>query len=308
MTLQDVQLNLNFVNRRPPAVPLALEPGFAPPQLPEHEPAPLQVPRTKWHGFLRPLNVLLCVVHGIAAGAVFGLTDTDVTEKLYRGTIKTTVVDKTASVDIVPGSHVEFFKLDFAFFTICFFAVTAFFHLRAAVAHELYVAQLLLCRNYFRWFEYAISASIMATTVAYFCTIFDGFQLIALAALTTTTMGYGLVAELVARPVNAHTWSTGLGDRLIPHLLGYVPQAAAWVIIFLQFYLNTVDTEMPRFVYGIVFGQLIVFWSFGLIQLIVLCNKPSSYIYGEVAYMVLSAAGKLLLGAQLLVNVLWSRG
>ena len=114
MTLQDVELNLNFVNRHPPAVPLALEPGFAPPQLPEHGPAPLQVPRTRWHGFLRPLNVLLCVVHGIAAGAVFGLTDTDVTEKLYRGTIKTTVVDKTASVDIVPGPHVEFFKLDFA--------------------------------------------------------------------------------------------------------------------------------------------------------------------------------------------------
>lgn len=311
MPIQETQLNPKFIKRRPPAVPLALEPGFMlPPPPEEHEPAaPAQVPRTKWHGYLRPLNVLLCAVHAIAAGTVLGLGDADVTEKLYRGTINTSVetVDGEPSVSIGPGSPVEFFELDFAFFTFCFFAVTAFFHGRAAIAHEIYVAELLLCRNYYRWFEYAVSASIMATTVAYFCTIFDGFQFIALAALTATTMGYGLIAELVARPVDAHTWSVGLGDRLTPHLLGYVPQAAAWLIIFLQFFLNTVDTDMPSFVYGIVFGQLVVFWSFGLIQLVVLCNQPSSYVYGEVAYMALSAAGKLLLGAQLLVNVLWSR-
>lgn len=311
MPIQDTQLNPQFIKRHPPAVPLSLEPGFAPPQLPEeHEPAePGRVPKTKWHGYLRSINVLLCVVHAAAAGTVFGLGNADVTEKLYRGTIEVTVetVDGEPSVGLGPGSPVQFFELDFAFCTFAFFAVTAFFHGRAAIAHEMYVADLLLCRNYYRWFEYAVSASIMATTVAYFCTVYDGFQFIALAALTATTMGYGLVAELVARPVDAHAWSVGLADRLTPHILGYVPQAAAWVIIFVQFFLNTVDTDMPRFVYGIVFGQLVVFWSFGLIQLVVLCGKPSNYVYGEVAYMALSAAGKLLLGAQLLVNVLWSR-
>lgn len=310
MPIHETQLNPTFIKRHPPAVPLAFEPGFVAPHAPTLEPIELSVPRTRWHGFLRPLNALLCVVHAIAAGLVLGLSDVAVTEKLYRTTIQATVetVDGEPSVRIDPGPVVEFFELDFAYYTFAFFAITAFFHGRAAIAHELYVADLLLCRNYYRWIEYAISASIIATTVAYFCTIFDGYQFIALIALTATTMGYGLVAELVARPVDALTWGVGLGARLTPHCLGYVPQAVAWLLIFHPFYLNTVDTEMPRFVYGIVFGQLVVFWSFGLIQLVVLCNKPSAYVYGEFAYVVLSAAGKLLLGAQLLWNVLWSRG
>jgi hypothetical protein len=245
-------------------------------------------------------------VHAVAAGLVLGLSDNDVTEQLYRSTIA--VDNNSASVQIGPGPVVKFFELDFAFYTFTFFAVTALFHGRAAFVHDLYVNELLLCRNYYRWVEYAVSASIIATTVSYFCTVYDGFQFIALIALTATTMGYGLVAELVSRPVDASTWSVKLTDRLTPHMLGYIPQAVAWVLIFYPFYLNTKDTEMPRFVYGIVFGQLVVFWSFGLIQLVVLCNRPSSYVYGEFAYVTLSAAGKLLLGGQLLWNVLWSRG
>lgn len=306
------RLNPSFVRRLPPIVPLEAEPGGPPLSATRGGPPSTSaaVPRTRWHRALRPLNAVLFLVHAAAAGAVIGLSDRDATEQLYRATIESSVADVggEVSVRIVPGSPVAFFALDFALYTFSFFAITALFHGRAAFAHELYVEQLRACRNYYRWVEYAISASIIATTVAYFCTVYDGFQFVALVALTTTTMGYGLAAELVARPVDAHTWSVGLRDRLTPHVLGYVPQAAAWVLIFYPFYLNTVDTEMPRFVYGIVFGQLVVFWSFGLVQLVVLCGRPSSYVYGEFAYVVLSAVGKLLLGAQLLWNVLWSRG
>lgn len=308
-----MELNQHFVRRQPPAVALVMEPGASTP--PTFQPvlptAPTTVPRTRWHARLRPLNALLFLVHAAAAGTVLVLADTDVTEQLYRGSISsqvTTDASNETSVSLAPGPAVEFFKLDVAFYTLAFFAVTAFFHARAALAHEAYVLELLECRNAFRWVEYAVSASIMATTVAYFCTIYDGFQLIALAALTATTMGHGYLAELQARPADALTWKVGLSTRLAPHVLGYLPQAAAWLIILWPFYLNTVDTEMPRFVYGIVAGQFVVFWSFGLIQLVVLCNRPRSYVYGEIAYVALSAAGKLLLGAQLLFNVIWSRG
>ena len=304
--MSQTRLNPHFIKRRPPTVPLApAREGRGPPTT-------TVLPRTRWHGALRPLNAALFLVHAAAAGLVLSLSDTDAMEQVYRATINTSVAGAGAgsgdvSVTIRPGRPAEFFKLDFALYTFAFFAITAAFHGRAAFAHVSYVEGLLSCRNPYRWAEYAVSASIIATTVAYFCTVLDGFQLIALVALTATTMGYGLVAELVARPVDAHTWSVSLSDRLTPHALGYVPQTVAWVLIFYPFYLNTVDTQMPRFVYGIVFGQLAVFWSFGLIQLVVLCGRPSSYVYGEFAYVLLSAAGKLLLGAQLLWNVLWSR-
>lgn len=269
------------------------------------------VPRTKWHARLRLLNTLMFLVHAAAAGVVLGLSDSGVTEQLHRPTIITTVESSSEGDDvswsIQPGLPEAFLQLDFALYTCAFFAITAVFHARAAFSHEVYVAELLHCRNFHRWFEYAISASIMATTIGYFCGIYDAFFLMALAALTATTMGYGLVAELHARPVDAYTWNVDIKTRLIPHILGYIPQAAAWLLIFWQFILNTRNTSMPTFVYWIVFGQLLVFWSFGLIQLVVLCRTPDAYVYGEFSYVVLSAVGKLLLGAQVFFNVLMTR-
>lgn len=265
---------------------------------------------THWHDRLLPLNALLFLIHAAAAGTVLVLSDNDVTEQLYRGTINSSVsvgADDDVSVTIAPGVPTPFFKLDFAFCTFAFFAITAIFHGRAVLAHELYVRELLQCRNPFRWVEYSISASLMVLAISYYSAIYDGFLLIALVALTATTMGHGYLAELQARPTGAQTWSVDLATRLMPHVLGYVPQAVTWLIILWGFFLNTLDTEMPRFVYGIVIGQLLVYWSFGLVQLVVLCSPPSSYVYGEFAYTLLSAGGKLLLGAQLLFNVIWSR-
>ena len=62
--------------------------------------------------------------------------------------------------------------------------------------------------------------------------------------------------------------------------------------------------QMPTFVYVIVFGELLIFWSFGLVQLVVSLRPPSKYYQGEVAYMWLSLGAKGLLGLLVLSNVL----
>ena len=64
------------------------------------------------------------------------------------------------------------------------------------------------------------------------------------------------------------------------------------------------QSRMPDFVYGIVWGELFVFWSFGAIQLVFTSLPPKQYVYGEVSYQIMSLVSKGLLGLILIVNVL----
>lgn len=271
---------------------------------PVPEPAP-SAARTGVHAVLRPLNAVLALVHAAAAVTVVALSSA-VPSPVYRTPLAPPELSSEGSVVLAPATPERVFDVDLGWYTAAFFGVTALAHARAAICHERYVGELLQCRNAYRWLEYAVSASIMASCVAYFCTNSDAFLLLGVIALTSSTMCFGHLAELVARPGPKDAWTVPLATRLQPHVLGYLPQGLAWVIILVPFYLNTVDTEMPRFVYAIFLGQLVVFWSFGLVQLVVLLLRPSAYVYGELSYVVLSAAGKLLLGGQLLVNVLWA--
>merc|ERR1711865_213482 len=87
----------------------------------------------------------------------------------------------------------------------------------------------------------------------------------------------------------------------------------AWGLVVAQFMeaggSSTTDSQgeksqMPTFVYGIVFGELLIFWGFGLMQLIVSLRPPAKYYQGEIAYMWLSLFAKGVLGLLVLSNVL----
>jgi len=82
---------------------------------------------------------------------------------------------------------------------------------------------------------------------------------------------------------------------------------AAWTAILLNFFLAPSAEEgqgPPDFVYLIVYLQVALFFSFGLVQLVQQCLPPKRYPAGEVAYQWLSLGAKGVLGGILLTNVL----
>ena len=94
--------------------------------------------------------------------------------------------------------------------------------------------------------------------------------------------------------------------RATPHLLGYIPQCGAWFILLWMFFDRPEDApEPPMFVYALVLTELVLFFSFGGIQLYQQLSPPSKYIRGEVAYMVMSFVAKGSLGAILFTNALF---
>lgn len=188
-----------------------------------------------------------------------------------------------------------------------FFAVTAFAHFgNAFLWRRYYEGQLTLCRCPTRWIEYTVSASIMITVIAVGAGVREYTLLFAIGALITTTMFFGLLTELIATCDVDEEWTASRLERLTPHMMGYVPQLCAWLIILVGFYDDTSfgDREAPWFVYAILWIELALFFSFGGVQLVQQLRSPAVYWQGEIAYLVLSLVSKGALGVIILANVL----
>jgi len=103
---------------------------------------------------------------------------------------------------------------------------------------------------------------------------------------------------------------TAVFQRLGPHLLGYVPYIVLWYVVWDTFDYNTRDLPEgqgpPDFVTAIVIGQMVVFSSFGITQLLQQSSHfgCERYWWGECLYIVLSIVSKGLLGGILLANIL----
>jgi hypothetical protein len=254
------------------------------------------------------LNVSMCLFHLAFMTVTLTVGKLDLTVPLYRTTI-TFIRNNQTENSTIPAFELlpEYTKFGSLYLTV----VTASFFFCSALAHggnatlwrKFYEYELTLCRVTTRWIEYFFSASIMVLVIAYNAGIREYLLLIGITMLIASTMPFGLLTEIYARPLTATQWCQPLGIRLIFHLLGYIPQLSAWILILLNFYGET-TTEPPAFVYGIIWGQLVLFFSFGFVQLYQIFSEPQDYYKGEIAYQLLSLISKGVLGLLLLSNVL----
>ena len=153
-------------------------------------------------------------------------------------------------------------------------------------------------QNYARWIEYSISSSIMIVLIAAFVGIWDLAAVIAIFAVNTTMILFGLLWERTEKPGKGADWSAfwyGTFAGLVP-----------WGI--LGYYLFAGGGEVPGFVYAIYGFQLVLFWTFALNMALQYAQigRWKDYIYGEYAYIILSLAAKTLLAWLIFGNVLRS--
>lgn len=212
--------------------------------------------------------------------------------------------DPEAGWDLRPY-FVESGSLYLTWYVAAFFGLSALFHLlNATVLRDFYLRELAECRTPTRWIEYFFSASVMIVIIAYSLGVRDRMTLFAIGFLVASTMPYGYWTEVVARPCGPDAWSEPLRVRLYPWLLGHVPQLGAWFLILLQFYDGGDADAIPWFVYLILWGELLLFFSFGFVQVYSQSLPPRLFYQGELAFQVLSLVAKGLLGVVLLANVL----
>lgn len=187
--------------------------------------------------------------------------------------------------------------------------LSAFFHLGNAYGwRQTYYSYIENARNPFRWAEYSLSASAMYACLAWPLGMVQFPLLVTGTMLIFVTMLFGELAEDANRPSGAEdAWENpSLTQRLKAHLLGWIPQTTAWLMLLYVFQtiLETADEDgrggPPDWVATLALGQMLVFASFGLVQFVLITfARPSQYVYGEYAYNVLSLVSKGILSATL---------
>lgn len=143
--------------------------------------------------------------------------------------------------------------------------------------------------NQFRWYEYALSSSVMIVLIAMLLGMYDIGALILLFALNATMNLFGLLMEKLNQGREKASWlSFWYGT-----FAGLVP----WVVVFLYAFGNSDLSRVPWFVYAI-FGSYFIFFNLFPINMILQYRKVgkwSDYVYGERGYIILSLVAKSVL-------------
>ncbi|MDD3126333.1 MAG: heliorhodopsin HeR [Candidatus Izemoplasmatales bacterium] len=185
-------------------------------------------------------------------------------------------------------------------FTLPFGIMVASFLLISAVAHalisipkklnELYNADLEKGINKFRWFEYALSSSIMIVLIATLFGVYDIGSLILIFVLNALMNIFGLVMEqLNSGKQGKVNWT--------PFVWGSIAGVTPWIVILLYMTGTGNYDQIPWFVWAIVVTYFVAFNTFPINMILqyLKVGKWKNYLYGERVYIILSLVAKTLL-------------
>jgi hypothetical protein len=148
--------------------------------------------------------------------------------------------------------------------------------------------------NYFRWFEYALSSSVMIVIISMLFGSKDIGTIVAIVGLNATMNLLGLMMEIHNQTTRKTNWSA--------FIIGCVAGVVPWIVILLYFLGSAVKTpdvlkQIPWFVYAI-FGTYFVLFNLFPVNMVLQYKKIGrwkDYLYGERGYIILSLVAKSLL-------------
>lgn len=173
----------------------------------------------------------------------------------------------------------------------------AIFILMSAVAHfyvlmnwRSYLDGINRETNVVRWYEYALSSSVMICAIAMLFGCYDLGSLILMFVVNALMNIFGLVMERMNPPGQPVTWE--------PFVWGCVAGAAPWAVVLMYFLGSGNFSEIPGFVYGILFGYFLFFNTFPVNMFLQYAKigRWADYRHGERWYITLSLLSKSLLG------------
>ena len=203
-------------------------------------------------------------------------------------------------LEFIPGSGLVLTNTD-TLFEMPFLPMTASFLLLSAIFHFLiafpfkkkYRAGLRVGINQFRWYEYALSSSLMIVLISALFGVRD-VAVFALIALSNAAMNlFGLDMELL----NQGETKVGKKVNWLPFIFGTIIGLAPWLAIAFYIGVNPNLDAVPVFVWAILATYFIAFNTFpvNMILQYLGLGKFKDYLHGERGYIVLSLVAKTLL-------------
>ena len=192
------------------------------------------------------------------------------------------------------------FNLSLPALIVAFFALSAIAHLSVATFYnKSYAKQIAKGLNKARWFEYALSASIMMVAISLLVGVYDFMSLVMIFGLVAVMNLLGLAMEVHNQGVQKPKW--------VSYWVGCLAGIVPWIVIAFYMWLGAdKGSKAPDFVYWI-FVSIFIFFNCFAINMVLQYKKIGpwkDYLYGERVYIILSLVAKSLLAWQVFAGTL----
>jgi len=241
---------------------------------------------------LKKFNLIMGFLHLIQAIIMFVLASSVIqTIAEFQPSITQNYLSfNTATQSLEPASRV-IFDLPFGILVGCFLLVSAIAHGIIVLNSKTYFSDLEKGINKFRWFEYAISSSIMIVLISTLFGIYDIASLVLIFLVNASMNFFGLVMEQlnVGREKKNVNWG--------PFVWGSFAGIAPWIAILIYMLGSGNFSMVPWFVWAIVGTYFVAFNTFPINMVLQYkgIGKWKDYLYGERVYIVLSLVAKTVL-------------
>jgi len=181
-----------------------------------------------------------------------------------------------------------------------FVSMVAHFSVSSPWGYGWYVRNLKKGINYARWYEYAVSSSIMVVIIAMLCGIYELSALVLMFALNATMNLFGLMMELHNQTTKKTDWTS--------YIFGCFAGLLVWVVLAIYFFgaVGLAGGDFPLFVIFI-FVSLAAFFNVFAVNMLLQYRakgKWKDYLFGERVYIILSLTAKSALAWQVFAGTL----
>jgi hypothetical protein len=235
---------------------------------------------------LRRFNLFMGVLH-LVQGILMIVLSNDTAYPIFTNFLK---FDRTI-MSLVPDPKLAF-ELRFGPAVAVFLLLSAVAHFfLATVGNKLYVSNLKKGMNPVRFYEYALSSSVMIVLIGMLVGLYDLGAIILIFGINAMMNLFGIMME----HHNQHTQKTNWTSFIYGSIAGIIP----WIVIVLYFFGSLVGEggEPPAFVYAII-PTLFVFFNIFAVNMVLQYKKVGpwkDYLFGERVYIILSLAAKTVL-------------
>jgi hypothetical protein len=254
----------------------------------------LDAPEKTFRG-LRRFNLAMGLLH-LLQGVLMIVLSNDTTYPVYTNYLRFDL----STLSLTPDPNLAY-ELPFGPAVAVFLLLSAVAHLcLSTFAYKWYVGVLKKGMNPARFYEYALSSSLMIVLIGMLVGIWDLGTLIVMFGINAMMNLFGLMMELHNQTTRKTDWTS--------FIFGCIAGIIPWIVIAMYFMgaLSSAGAEPPAFVYAII-PTIFVFFNIFAVNMFLQYKKVGpwrNYLFGERVYIVLSLLAKTALAWMIFAGTL----
>ncbi len=235
---------------------------------------------------LKRFNIAMGFLH-LIQGIFMILVSNDTSYPIYTNFLSF----NTETLQLAPHPKI-LFELRFGPAVAAFLLISAVAHFYLATAgYSRYVSNLERGMNPVRFYEYALSSSVMIVLIGMLSGLWDLGAIVLIFGVNATMNLFGIMMELHNQTTQKTDWTAFVYGSIA----GIIP----WIVIVVYFVgsINSGDAKPPDFVYAII-PTLFVFFNIFAINMVLQYKRVGrwkDYLFGERVYIILSLTAKTVL-------------